>query len=1750
MYTIIHVVRTITVDRGIAYQSTSVGGNRQNSIQIDSVNGYMFVATDGSHDVRVVNLSSPTYDILPATLNVGGTTTGTQDAVIDFQDGWLVATRNGVVDIGYFDGSGTITMKRRDTDLRVHYCICKFSGSSYMLVGETSKAFKYDTNVAGPIADTGFIFLSADIIYAREISTDYVIIESTTEKANFINKASFNSDNDIYVAFRGGSDGLVADPTGNRFWDRYKGYLRAFTFSGSNYWQGATAAISANGIELMKTYSMILVISGSNINAYDMISLNPVTWGNTPPTVGNIARNSLSRHFFLDVHNAGGYVFGYFTGNNQIVVGVFKPICMVTNCDVCATDPTKYCEKCRQSPKYPLPSIQYYLKNESTLIHECIDYPNIPAQYGINNASIKINWIEKCSDTNCSNCRDLYTDCKLCNPTWYVYEKGCLQKPQFPIWTGVNLTSLYVEVCIDPGCDDCTDDITVCLACKTDHYLYTSFCLTKENFPLRKGVRTTDNSVQDCFDSRCYYCKDDISTCVVCQPGYYLYMNTCIDPPSFPQSHGIQGIGVSPCVDTNCSDCKMSVSTCQVCNTGWYTFEGSCMQKVDFMKYQGVSTGSYSVVNCTDLHCADCKDDYTICVLCDQTVTGSEYYVAATPNQCMLKTQLLSLVIPQGIDLTTGSIKTNPCGDGNCMNCIDDHTTCVSCDTPSGYYLNLNTSACIQKISFPLSHGVDLSDNTVKPCQVANCASCINDMNICECDNVNGYYWYNNQCIMKDAFPVGYGINTGSMKVEPCLDSQCSNCKDDLQQCAKCTPTSTNPYLYQSKCISIGQVPNGYGANTSTNSIEQCTSDTNCKICDVDKTICTRCEQNGANKYLLDNKCIPRQDIPKGMGPDSFGVLSACSKSNCSLCDTDKTTCQACDNGYYLFPEKNECFEFEKIPDFYGIQGNTIVTCNDDTCLDCRVNAFKCVVFYQSELEVSNGVKGVVDYDLMYTIRLKKEGLNRTATSDYETNDQILQKYFQRVMNSTSVRAVTVITGSKMQSSDIKITYQRNKDFSIRIIVKLMQPLELEYRIEIDIDEITYWYFGVTYGMRPVKRNKDKVVFAEPYENGLMFPGQTYLFDPSELIPIGSPSLKNNLMVMIYAVVSIIASNLMLVKFGQFIKLLTKIQFINIVFGSKLSAFLDTTTDSFRPPSQKDDNRLEVEESIGFKGKISRKKITLNFFAILKDKIVIYCVSLVLRVYLQVRYWTKGKPPKLVVILMYFFPKIHVILLNLVILDFLFYGARPMSHMKIGYNENKYISSIVIVLLSIDVFFLVYYACETPLWSTKYKKRVNEMRKQGLHLKPDEIDKLDVTEQDVLHDKTVVIDEEFKKTHNYKYFSENPEEGYEYGLDYEKSYELITHCNFYIEVMEIPLARDKKVYLSVLPRLHVVIGLIRACLYQLFIMCGQHVSTSLITVLMAVEACKMAYHVYTYKKYRYLASVFIFIGEVLQSVFLILFFVICLFIHIGDLPTEVHVKYQTIGIYLVISAVSTEYLLLIFNGLAGAVKGSKEGKIKKKYEKKIKEAEKKKMSEWTKLEKIIHEKNLKGGLPYRRIDMSYMKEKRFMDEIDEEEWNKHIQRKRIQKKYYFSGKTLEEIEAERPKFYQINPDVNEVEDIEEKEVGNKRIEHDDNLSSTINITKNPTIMVNSIESNRNRVSQVYPESILSNKILPKPNKISKVNQSLRQELMNYMSVTRFRSQSKRLEDQLKISRAIKTQKNNGEGESEIIEEEQGYSYEL
>jgi len=146
-------------------------------------------------------------------------------------------------------------------------------------------------------------------------------------------------------------------------------------------------------------------------------------------------------------------------------------------------------------------------------------------------------------------------------------------------------------------------------------------------------------------------------------------------------------------------------------------------------------------------------------------------------------------------------------------------------------------------------------------------------------------------------------------------------------------------------------------------------------------------------------------------------------------------------------------------------------------------------------------------------------------------------------------------------------------------------------------------------------------------------------------------------------------------------------------------------------------------------------------------------------------------------------------------------------------------------------------------------------------------------------------------------------------IDYEATFQEIELCHHQVEILSASLRLDQQVYRSRASRCTFLMHVLRINLFQCLVVACQYTNSLVLVSLLMIEVTKVAVTVLLYLRLKHLKNLLVLVMEVLNSLFLGVFMLICLWVNLSE-QTEGE-AYQTAAIYTIITSCICEYLLLI-----------------------------------------------------------------------------------------------------------------------------------------------------------------------------------------------------------------------------------------------
>ena len=1235
--------------------------------------------------------------------------------------------------------------------------------------------------------------------------------------------------------------------------------------------------------------------------------------------------DSLSKTCKLDTTLPSGF------GGNSVSSNVTA--CSTTQCTDCHADYSS-CNQCSTATGYYL----------DVSANQCIYFSIIPNTKG---ANLLTGLVASCSDTHCFICNANNTNCTRCDTLNSYYMNTttniCILSSTIATGMGANDTTGIVEPCWKPNCSLCQPNSLVCTSCNTSggYYLYdsTGYCVHTSQMPTSFGPNLLTGKMLACTDTHCKKCNLDRTQCVECDTASDYFLNTTSKTCQL-RGNIIPGFGANiatgtivACQDSNCDLCQDSYTVCTTCKTAsnYYlnTTSKTCVLNTNIIYFNGANLVSGIIEICQVAHCKKCQLDYTVCMKCD---TSSDYFMLPSSGQCIINTAIDD---GSGPDLSTGLVAL--CNDPNCLLCKSDVLSCSRCDTNNGYYLNNTILSCVSLSSLSSGYGGDPVSGHIKACTVVGCIDCKADYKGCQtCDTAATYYLNSSAglCTLQVNIPSRFGSGLLTGQVEPCYNTACIQCQMDTAVCGACD-TAAGYYLdpVLTSCVPVQQIEDYKGADKITGKIAACTV-VSCLKCQADHTICTGCDST-TGVYLNETTNICSSTFPEGYGPDdTTGVIRKCQDPNCKQCQADYSTCQVCyaDRKYYL--DGSGCTAAEVAPAGMGLDPATsfLETCRVELCEDCRFNYTTCEGCYESMGYYLEG-NACVLMDARFSIaegtsKPKSVAVQFVITTNPALNASQLSVY-ESVKASVDwqLMFVKAVTSQVDGNAQFKKTSSASKNGYMIDVTLINELTEKEYKVNLT-NVKKYYNLTVDGTMFRVSSGKIQV----PYTNAIT---AAEIEGPKATgaaigTAIGGGLDSSPAFLPVMMTVVALDPTGVLMKFNQILKIINKLYFININYGKRLTAFL---VNMGGLPELSKDNNAKVYQANVYRGKLTDKGVHLDFMSEMNYKIGLYgFVWLMLGVnYLLML--LNVRVPKGYLFVMHYGRRLHLIIFNLVFIDFIWFGSHTMLHGRGFGIFDQVIVFLCMLLITVDIVLVIDTVTDDRNWlywiylrkkildvadeerkamhfeelkkQRKIKKNTEKSALKGLPLTSKKSDK----PKKVLAGKKKgdISDSESEEEVN----PNSMKKALIRKVNYPNTFTELQSNYFMYSFMAFNLRVLARVYMSPLARSLFLNHVIRSVVYQAVIIGGQYSAGGVITLLISVELCKISYSVYCYVKYKYLKNIICLLMEVMQSAFLIPFLTIAMIIHPKGFDETILDFYQDAGIWIVIASCVAEYLLLL-----------------------------------------------------------------------------------------------------------------------------------------------------------------------------------------------------------------------------------------------
>lgn len=859
-------------------------------------------------------------------------------------------------------------------------------------------------------------------------------------------------------------------------------------------------------------------------------------------------------------------------------------------------------------------------------------------------------------DNTCKECQggDL-NSCKSCDTPNFLL----IQNPVASLGSCVSSCPLgkfgdiITKTCIscDTSCKECIGGSNSdCISCSTPNLFSFGECLMN----CRSGTYSTGSSCLNC-DPSCLDCfGGNPEDCSSCSPPSFFFNSKCL--PSCPSKTYKIGNSCNPC-DTSCDECSgRGSSSCISCPFPNVLYQQTCIGTCPLTTY---------------LDSRVCKDCDPNCQSCRGPGIGD---CLSCPFNKLLENGTCADVCSSGMYRSgTECLKC----DESCEQCSSGLATgCLSC-TSLRYLWN---QECLTKC--PEGSFEDIASRVCSECHIS-CQTCTGPSET-DCNSCSSPLILEVSTCLAKCSP---GFSETNVGCQPCLNN-CLSCDPlSLGSCLSCPP---NLKLSKTECVL--ECPKSTFFEELTKTCKDCPK--YCETC-ISRLGCETCDINSPNKYLFNSECLESCPSSTYISGNTCSVCAAgckeCENSDtCTSCSQDSSLPflfkQKCFGSLpertYFDEDKNEYFECDGAQEFTNIPeeckpgcptnqvlylGKCIDTCpkgllkENGQCVKIEEYRFARVAFFEDKsIMLKDG------FDIAFDLVLIDESTNSTLNESisknifldpnnfkFETEDKILKNNFSRVGNTWIVWVSFANLTQNDRSIDVELMKDQPFPDEKLIVLRGKQSLKIEVSI-LSSDQINTIVSSSQIGLDSSNHVATGIEIASVAST------------VSSMDPSGS-----------------------LMKLSLNCKLISRLSFIDVYYGSLLDPILLQAGASFAKSSKKDRNFVEKMET-GSKGRLSKANISLQIGDKLDFKIVLYLCSWFLRLALM-RFHSKLVNKKnsslSFVKVLYYHKKIHFAVLNLIMSDGVFLCSRSLIHGS-PFSSEAIMSAMILTLVIIDLCLL------------------------------------------------------------------------------------------------------------------------------------------------------------------------------------------------------------------------------------------------------------------------------------------------------------------------------------------------------------------------------------------------------------------------------------------------------------------------------
>ena len=411
----------------------------------------------------------------------------------------------------------------------------------------------------------------------------------------------------------------------------------------------------------------------------------------------------------------------------------------------------------------------------------------------------------------------------------------------------------------------------------------------------------------------------------------------------------------------------------------------------------------------------------------------------------------------------------------------------------------------------------------------------------------------------------------------------------------------------------------------------------------------------------------------------------------------------------------------------------------------------------------------------------------------------------------------------------------------------------------------------------------------------------------------------------------------LLLRLSMVVRFSKRYLYLNLMYGNKLFTFLRMADESSGTVRESPSDQIH-RMTVSYRARLSEYKVLLSSDKHFLWKMVLYFVSWTIKLLADVVVCLQPRVGKQMLILLYFIPKIHLIVFNMIFFDFSFYFTRSFLHSH-NMDSTWIMSRLLLLLLSLDMLGMYLSVIDIDGWRYVFKQRkrisienevlleaaanagrgaqvsqeifkreVEKRLKRALHSNPAEssspLNNLNEVSNLGLPNESDFSSQKLQDT------PVKTAQTQLTTIDYRHAYKHIAMNMHVIQPMAEPLSLDISSYMHASARSSSLVSVARVCIFNAVVVSSQTASIFAICILLLLELTRLSISTSLYIRKRHYKHILLYIME-MNGIFMTCFLLSILVFYAERPVNQSTTLKDDVCIWMIIIQCCNEYLLTL-----------------------------------------------------------------------------------------------------------------------------------------------------------------------------------------------------------------------------------------------